>query len=236
MIDRADESARPDPESLSDQVVSRLQRKILSGEIAIGSWLRHGAIAEEFGISRTPVREALRILAAQGIVTIDANRGARVNGQSSQDIREIGEVRAELEGLAATLACDRMDDEQLAEMTDSWQSFRTTLDEPTEQQAKAWVVANERFHSVIMESAGNPHLAATIRDLRRKLPHNLSFGAYAGNSRLIARNLSQHQAIADAIIAQDAELARVEMVKHIKFSIDATARWVERNAAGGEAG
>lgn len=216
---------------LSDQVVSRLQRKILSGEIPIGTWLRHGAIAEEFGISRTPVREALRILAARGIVTIVPNRGARVDGQSGQDIREIGQVRAELEGLAAALACERMNDEQLAEMTDSWQSFRDTLGGPAGEQAEAWIAANEKFHSAIVESAGNPHLAATIQELRRKLPHNLSFGAYAGNSRLIARNLSQHQSIADAIVAQDGERARTEMVNHIMSSIEATARWAEKNAA-----
>lgn len=232
-IERSETRLGGDPiESMSDQVVSRLQRQILSGEIAIGTWLRHGAIAEEFGVSRTPVREALRILAAQGTVTIVPNRGARVNGQSGQDIREIGEVRADLEGLAAALAADRMNDEQVARMTDSWQSFRTTLDRPAAEQAAAWVEANEVFHSVIVEAAGNPHLSQTINDLRRKLPHNLSFGAYAGNSRLIARNLAQHESIAEAIVAQDAERARREMVNHITSSIEATARWAESIADG----
>lgn len=217
--------------SLSDQVVARLQRRILAGDIPIGTWLRHGAIAEEFGISRTPVREALRILASQGIVTIVPNRGARVDGQSGQDIREIGEVRAELEGLASALAAERIDDDQIRQMTESWETFRDTLDQPTADQAEAWMVANEKFHSIIVDASGNQHLSTTIRELRRKLPHNLSFGAYAGNSRLIARNLAQHQAIADAIVAQDAERARTEMVAHIRASIEATARWAERNAA-----
>lgn len=212
-------------------MVTRLQRRILAGEIPIGTWLRHGAIAEEFGVSRTPVREALRIMAAQGIVTIVPNRGARVNGQSGQDIREIGEVRAELEGMAAALAAARMGDDQIRQMNDSWTSFRDTLRQDNSAQAEAWTLANERFHSTIVDAAGNRHLAATIRELSRKLPHNLSFGAYAGNSRLIARNLEEHQAIAEAIIAQDADRARLEMIAHIRSSIDATARWAESNAA-----
>ena len=91
-------------EAISERVVEELQRRILNGQIPVGSWLRHSTIAEEFGVSRTPVREALRVLHAQGIVTIVRNRGARVNGHSGRDVRELGEVRAALEGLAAELA------------------------------------------------------------------------------------------------------------------------------------
>jgi DNA-binding GntR family transcriptional regulator len=108
-----------DSDSLSERVVAVLQRRILSGEIPIGSWLRHGTIADEFGISRTPVREALRILAAQRIVTINRNKGAQVNGQSTRNISEIGEVRAELEGFAAALAAKRIDDAQIERMNEA---------------------------------------------------------------------------------------------------------------------
>ncbi|MER7282635.1 GntR family transcriptional regulator [Dactylosporangium sp. NPDC000244] len=217
-------------ESLSDVVVANLQRRILSGEIPIGTWLRHGALAEELGISRTPVREALRILAAQGLVTIAPNRGAQVNGQSGQDIREIGEVRAELEGFASELAADRMDDAQIKRMTGSWETFRESLGGSPSEQAEQWAVSNEEFHSVILEAARNPYLSLTINELRRRLPHNLSFAAYAGNSRLITRNLKEHEAIADAILSQDGPRARRLMAAHIRTSIDATARWVEQAA------
>lgn len=222
-----------DGEPLSDRVVSALQRRIISGEIPIGAWLRHSTIAEEFGISRTPVREALRILAARGVVTIVPHRGAQVNGQSGQDIRDIGEVRAELEGLAASLAADRMDDEQLHQMTGAWQRFAEGLDEPAPgdgDQATEWVRSNDAFHSVILEASGNKFLHVAINELRRRLPHNLSYGAYEGNSRMLAKNLEEHRAIAEAIVAQDKETARALMAAHIRASNDATARWVEQNS------
>lgn len=220
-------------EALSDRVVETLQRRIISGEIPIGTWLRHNTVAEEFGISRTPVREALRILAARDLVTIVPNRGARVNGQSGQDIRDIGEVRAELEGLAASLASERMDDDQLRRMTGAWQRFREDLDERADgevDQAGEWARSNEAFHSVILEASGNKFLHVAINELRRRLPHNLSYGAYAGNSRLLAKNLEEHEAIAEAIMAQDGERARALMAAHIRTSNDATARWVEQHS------
>ncbi|GAA1002490.1 GntR family transcriptional regulator [Acrocarpospora pleiomorpha] len=223
-----DDDLAPQGASLSDQLVAVLQRRIISGEIPIGTWLRHSALAEEFGISRTPVREALRILASQGIVTIAPNRGAQVNGQSGHDIREIGQVRAELEGLAAALACDRIDDRQTLRMMRSWDEFRASLDEPVAVQAERWAKSNDHFHSVILEAAGNKYLTLTIRELRRRLPHNLSFGAYAGNSRLIRKNLQEHEAITNAILAQDAGLARRLMTEHIRNSNEAIAHWVDQ--------
>ncbi|MFC0531567.1 GntR family transcriptional regulator [Phytohabitans kaempferiae] len=217
--------------SMSDQLVAVLQRRVIAGEVPIGTWLRHEALAEEFGVSRTPVREALRILAVQGFVTIVPNRGARVNGLSGHDIREIGQVRGELEGLAAALACDRINDEQTERMTHSWDAFRESLDQPQDLQAERWMRANDEFHSVILEAAGNHHLTLTIRELRRRLPHNISFAIYTGNSRLIKKNLAEHEAIATAILEQDHELARRLMSEHIRNANDAIAYWVDKNTA-----
>lgn len=226
-----DEELAAQGASLSDQLVAVLQRRVLSGEVPVGTWLRHEALAEEFGVSRTPVREALRILTSQGFVTISPNRGAQVNGLSGRDIREIGQVRGELEGLAATLACDRIDDEQTKRMARSWDSFRESLDQPQEVQAERWMRANDEFHSVILEAAGNHHLTLTIRELGRRLPHNISFAAYAGNSRLIKKNLAEHEAIAKAILRQEHELARRLMSEHIRNANEAIAHWMDRNVS-----
>ncbi|MDQ6522888.1 GntR family transcriptional regulator [Nocardioides sp. LHD-245] len=218
-------------ESMSERVVAELQHRIIVGTIPVGTWLRHDAIAQEFGTSRTPVREALRIMAAQGLVTIEPNRGARVNGQSSQDMREIGVVRAELEGLAASLAAAHIDDAQAERMTAAWQDFNDAFEDtgPGEELAERWMESNETFHSTILEASGNRYLQQAIADLRRKLPHNISFGAYAGSSRLIARNMAEHQAIANAILAQDADQARTLMKGHIRSSVEAVAHWNERS-------
>lgn len=223
--------------ALSDRLVDELQRRILNGEVAVGSWLRHGTIAEEFGISRTPVREALRVLQSQGIVTIVQNRGARVNGHSGRDIRELGEVRAELEGLAAELAAERISDEQLERMRAAWQGFAETIaelvrpgSEPSAEANLAWAEANEAFHSVILEASGNRQLLLSINDVSRRLPRNSSYPAYAKSSRLLQQNVDEHQAVADAIIGRDGAGARAAMAAHIRSSSESMARWAEDNA------
>ncbi|MFC5676706.1 GntR family transcriptional regulator [Aeromicrobium endophyticum] len=223
--------------ALSDRLVDELQRRILNGEVAVGSWLRHGAIAEEFGISRTPVREALRVLQAQGIVTIVQNRGARVNGHSGRDIRELGEVRAELEGLAAELAAERISDEQLERMHTAWKGFAETIAElstsrrePSEEANRVWAEANEAFHGVILEASGNRQLLLSINDVSRRLPRNSSFPAYAKSSRLLQQNVDEHLAVADAIVARDGPGARAAMAQHIRSSSESMARWAEDNA------
>lgn len=220
---------------LSDQLIDQLQRRILNGQIEVGSWLRHASIAEEFGISRTPVREALRVLHARGIVTIVPNRGARVNGLSGRDIRELGEVRGELEGLAAELAAERINDQQIAQLEEAIHDFGSAIEDYIADPERArtieadsrWSATNERFHHLILEAAGNRQLIVSIEEVSRRLPRNSNYPAYAGNSRLLRQNLAEHQAIADAIIDQDATAARRAMVKHIRSATDLLARFAE---------
>ncbi|WP_326565135.1 GntR family transcriptional regulator [Amycolatopsis rhabdoformis] len=235
--------------ALSDQLVDELQRRIFSGDIPVGSWLRHAALAEDFGVSRTPVREALRVLGAQGIVTIVQNRGARVNGHSARDIRELGTVRAELEGLAAELAAEHIDDRQLARLRNAWAGFRTSgtelntasatetaTDTATDTATASgddtdrrhrWAEAHDEFHSVILEASGNRQLALALADMGRRLPRNAGYSAYAGNSRVLRQIEEQHEAIIDAIGAGDTRRARTAMRRHILASAQVLARWIE---------
>lgn len=227
-------AAPPPEESITDRVVTNLQRQILTGKIPIGARLRHDAVAEEFGVSRTPVREALRVLHTQGIITIIPNRGARVNGHSSGDMQEIAELRAQLEGYAAEVAAERMNDLQTKRMHEAWREFGTaisdlpTTDEAVERRAsELWATSNAEFHAVIVEASGSRQLVLMLAELKRRLPHNLSYGAHSGNTRLLRRNLSEHENIAKAINAHDARRARKLMSEHILKSWDATARWME---------
>ncbi|HWL77650.1 GntR family transcriptional regulator [Microbacterium sp.] len=215
--------------SPADRIVTTLQRRVVSGEIAIGTWLRHDALAAEFGVSRTPVREALRVLAAQGIVTIAPNRGARVNGLSVRDIREMGEVRAELQGLAAELAAIRINDDQITRLFAAWDEFREALEHgaSSDDLGDLWADANERFHSVVVEAADNRQLALTIAELHRRVPRNLSFGGYAGNTHRLRVNLAEHDEIARAIADHDPVRARELTEEHYRKANESTARWVE---------
>lgn len=226
--------------SLSERLVDELQRRILSGDVAVGSWLRHQDIAEEFGISRTPVREALRVLGARGIVTIVQNRGARVNGHSAAEIRELGQVRAQLEGYAAELAVERINDAQVAEMLDALERFSAAIEEYAAEPARSrapdasarWAESNEQFHGAILRGSGNRQLLLSIADISRRLPRNSNYPAYAGNSRLLQQNLAEHQAVADAIVAGNAKKARAAMVKHICSAVESLARFIEDSERG----
>jgi DNA-binding GntR family transcriptional regulator len=236
VISRTDESpsrheepaASGNPATI-DRIITGLQSDIITGVIPIGTWLRHGAVAERFAVSRTPVREALRVLAAQGVVTIVPNRGARVNGLSGRDIRELGEVRAQLQGLAAGLAAQRVTDEQLDVVTHAWDDFRTALDDPDRSAdlGALWASANETFHSVIVSAADNHQLSLTLEDLHHRMPTNLSYGAYEGKTHLLRRNLHEHGEIAAALSEHDPVKANALMIAHFLDANHATALWVE---------
>jgi DNA-binding GntR family transcriptional regulator len=230
LIDDRTEEADAALVSTTDRIVTAIQRSVVTGELPIGTWLRHGALADEFAVSRTPIREALRVLAAQGIVTIVPNRGARVNGLSSREIRELGEVRGDLQALAAELAAERSNDDQLRRMNRTWDKFAKVLEsgrKAPEDLGDMWAAANEEFHGVIVEAAHNRQLTMTLADLHRRIPRNLSFGGYAGHSHLLRRNLDEHLAIARAITDHDAPQARALMLAHCRGATQNTARWIE---------
>src|SRR3954466_15611687 len=109
--------------ALVDRLPAKIQARVLWGGVASGSGLRQESLAAEFGVSRTPVREALRKLQAAGIVQLEPHRGARVRGPSAREVREAYEVRAELEGLPAALAAGRMRDEELHRLRAAQEMF-----------------------------------------------------------------------------------------------------------------
>src|SRR5262249_35037040 len=159
-------------EPLVDHLAATLQARVLSGEIPTGTRLRQEAIAREFGVSRTPVREALRQLQALGIAQVEHNRGAVVRAPTARELREAYEVRAELEGLAAEHAAARIADEQLDRLREAQRLFRRSIetlisrrrrsgDEPAWDDDSDWVRGNDLFHQVIQEASGNELLLRT---------------------------------------------------------------------------
>jgi DNA-binding GntR family transcriptional regulator len=210
-----------------DDLAALIQERILSGAIATGTWLRQERLAAEFGVSRTPVREALRGLQAQGIVEVVPHRGALVCGPTLRDIREAYAVRAELEGYAAELAADWVRDEQLKRMQEAEDIFERSAAESTEidgngrsgaVERPAWSRANDLFHEAILDAAGNRRLAETVRALHRSFPRNVTWSTLSGNRRLLQDNVDQHRAIASAIAHRDPSAAREAMTVHVRRS------------------
>lgn len=225
--------------ALVDHLAEQIQTRIMTGDLASGTKLRQESLAEEFGVSRTPVREALRQLQANGLLEVQPRRGAVVRGPSAQDIREGYAVRAELEGLAAELATEQITDGQLAQLREAAALFRASVEEFTgkdaserAEPAKAkWPAANDLFHRVILQAAGNQRLSEVVEHLHHSFPRNLTWSALSDNSRLLKQNAEEHDEILAAIASGPPAAARRAMKRHISRSGELVARRYESQQA-----
>jgi DNA-binding GntR family transcriptional regulator len=226
--------------STVERVAGAIQARVLSGAVPVGTRLRQESLAEEFGVSRTPVREALRQLQATGLVELEPNRGAIVRGPSAREIREAYEVRAELEGLAAELAAERISDHDLLRLREAQALFRESVATLIERRARrpapwrdesVWVRANDLFHQAILDAAANGRLSTTIADLHRSFPRDLTWAALSESSRLLAENVEQHEAILEAIERRDRAEARRRMIEHVRSAGELVTLHFEQAAA-----
>src|SRR5262245_4132252 len=229
--------------ALVDRLAATIQARVLSGEFASGDRLRQESLASEFGVSRTPVREALRKLQAAGIVQVEPNRGATVRGPSPREVREAYEVRAELEGLAAALASSRIRDDELHRLREAQALFEESSARlrdwkrrgpdgrpPTEAHAD-WIRGNDLFHLVIQDAAGNQRLRSTLADLHQSFPRELTWIVLAESSHLLKANVAEHAGVLAAIERRDAEEARRRMVAHVLSAGELVVRRFEDRAA-----
>jgi DNA-binding GntR family transcriptional regulator len=229
-----------DRNALVDKLAATLQARMLSGELVSGTWLRQVALAEEFGVSRTPIREALRKLQASGLVELQPHRGALVRGLSAREIRDAYEVRAELEGLAAELAAQRIHQQQLDGLHEAQEEFRETLARMMrvrydgagavpDEEIERWRHANDRFHQLIQDAAANDVLVATLAHLHRSFPRDLTRTVLGESATLLAENVHEHEAVLEAIEHRNAASARKLMVKHVRHAgVLVTLRFEQR--------
>ncbi len=216
-----------DRQALVDHIAATLTGRMLRGELGPGERLRQESIATEFGVSRTPVREALRKLEASSLVRLEPHRGAVVRGPTAREIREAYVVRAELEGLAAELAAQRVREEELQRLRESVTLFRESVGDLIERRRRdgtartsadiaRWTDANDGFHQGIQDAAGNERLKAVLFDLHLSFPRNLTGVVLGQSTRLLQENVEQHAGILEAIEARDPAEARRRMVEHVR--------------------
>jgi len=224
----------PSESALVDEVAERIREKILSGDIPIGGQLRQALLAEEFGVSRMPVREALRQLQSGGLITVLPNRGAIVRVPAPWEVREAYEVRAELEALAARRAVRRITPDVVAEL----RAINSEMRERASGRRPATDLApaerhrgSETFHGLIAGSAENARLTRMIDELHGAFPRNILVQLLAEDPRYCATNFDEHDAIVDALAARDAEAAGSLMRQHILQAGEHLSRWFERRSS-----
>ncbi|WP_433441154.1 GntR family transcriptional regulator [Nonomuraea sp. CA-141351] len=218
--------------ALVDETAAAIRAKIMSGDIPIGAQLRQAELATMLGVSRTPVREALRQLQTGGLIEVVPNRGAVVRVPSPWEVREAYEVRAELEGLACERAVRRITADVLAELRAANDTLRELGGTSHAGPGPApTTLANDRFHTLIHEVAGNDRLAKVIREINEAFPRNVSALVLRDDPRHREDNIREHERIVQAFADDDAELARREMQAHVISAGEQLARWYERRSA-----
>lgn len=212
--------------ALVDETAAAIRARIMSGEIPIGAQLRQAELAKTLGVSRTPVREALRQLQTGGLIAVVPNRGAVVRVPAPWEVREAYEVRAELEGLACARAVRRITRDGLAELRQVNELLRPG-DTPPDTASHA---ANDRFHIMIHQIAGNERLARVIREINEAFPRNVSALVLHEHPRHRDDNFAEHERILAALEAEDVETARREMQAHVIEAGEQLAQWYERRS------
>ena len=197
--------------TLSQRVRDHLRDEILSNRLSPGTHLQEEVVAEQLGISRAPVREALRLLAAEDLVTIAPRRGAIVKSLSPLEFLAAYQVREALEMLAIRLAVPRF-------TTDDIQSLRALHRQMTalaeRGDIEGFFQANGAFHALIMERSGNDRLRATYRQLMNEMRrYRMRSLSLRGG---IERSLTEHAAIIDAVERRDTQAAVGLLSEHIQ--------------------
>ena len=211
----------------ADDIALALEEAIVTGEIPPGSVLRQEHLSEQFRVSRTPVREALRRLAALGLVTFEPNRGVRVRTISRDELHEAFMVRAELESLATEIATPKMSSADLAALEEAERAFSAATRELVEMShagrqdlrlAREWLHANHAFHDVVYAAAGVPLIETMAKAARRTFLVKPVWATGADLDELYHKNDRQHRAIREAIAARSPQGARVLAREHVLSS------------------
>lgn len=186
----------------------RLRERILSGEFRPGARLVEGKLSTEMAVSRIPVREALRALAAEGLVTIEPRRGATVAVLSDDLAYDMVEVRATLEGLNAKLAALRRNEDTIRSLEDILAQGNRAVEAGDMARCQE---LNRDFHETLATVAGN----AVLTDLMRSLRDRTALVFAPSNSRRVRENWSDHAQILSAVIAGNGDLASLLATQHV---------------------
>jgi DNA-binding GntR family transcriptional regulator len=194
---------------LRESVYEKLRDWIVQGKLEPGEQLRDQELAERLGISRTPVREALRRLEDEGLVETAKNRWTRVKPVDLKEAEQIYPIRAVLDGLALRLAFPLLDKNSLSTLRKANARLRSAL---KNADIPAAVEADSAFHDEYVRHCGNPELIEIIRGLRVK-HHRLEL-AYFGSPKLGLVSVEEHRGIVEAIKDGDVEAAQQRLYRH----------------------
>ncbi|MCR8960518.1 GntR family transcriptional regulator [Variovorax sp. CCNWLW225] len=196
--------------ALHDQVASRLRTMLVEGHIAPGAKLNERELCLQLRVSRTPLREAIKLLAAEGLVDLLPNRGAVAVKLTEADVLNTFEVLAMLEGMSGELAAKRITDEELAEVRALHYEMMACF---ARRDLSGYYRLNARIHTAINEAAGNPVLASTYRSINARV-QSLRFRTNQNDAKW-KHAVEEHEQMVNALATRDAPAMRKVMVAHL---------------------
>ena len=206
------------PRALYEEVAELLRQRIFRRELEPGSWIDELKIAEDYGISRTPMREALKVLATEGLVTMKVRRGAYVTEVSSNDLADVYHLLSLLESDAAGVVAVRATDAQLRELQTLHDELETAAC-PGKQDRERFFEINEHFHMRLLEIADNRWRDQMVADLRKVMKLNRHHSLF--KSGRIEESLQEHRAIMAALLARDPVATMETMRAHFSNGLEA---------------
>ncbi|MBT9490741.1 MAG: GntR family transcriptional regulator [Rubrivivax sp.] len=202
--------------ALYQDVADRLREQIFNRRLPPGSWIDELKLAAEFGISRTPLREALKVLAVEGLVTMKLRRGAYVTEVSRDDVAQVYHLLGLLESDAAAVVATQASASERAEL----QALHDRLEKQVRQR-EAFFATNEAFHMALLSIAGNRWALQMVADLRKVMKLNRHLSLFKQGR--LADSLAEHRALMTAIAQRDGEGARALMLAHFRNGLEAAA-------------
>lgn len=196
--------------ALHDQVAARLRTMLVEGLIAPGAKLNERELCLKLNVSRTPLREAIKLLAAEGLVDLQPNRGAVAVKLTEADVLDTFEVLAMLEGMSGELAARRITDEELAEVRALHYEMLACF---SRRDLSGYYRLNARIHTAINEAAANPVLSNTYRSINARV-QSLRFRTNQNEAKW-KHAVEEHEQMIDALSKRDAEAMRKVLVSHV---------------------
>ena len=201
---------------LRDVVFNTLREAILKGELKPGERLMEMHLANKLGVSRTPIREAIRMLEQEGLAVTIPRRGAQVAKITEKDLQDVLEVRDALDELAVACACERMTDEQFTQLKKAMVAFEAAT---KTDDVRTIVETDEAFHDVIYAAAANPKLENIINSAREQM-YRYRY-EYVKDTSVYKQLIEEHKAIMKGFENRDVEYVKAIMHTHLANQIEA---------------
>ncbi len=216
--------------TLHQQVADRMREMIRSGTLVRGQKIDEKVLSQAMGVSRTPVRESLRMLASEGLIELVPHKGAYVSQPCIEEIRDMFAVMSVLEGMSARLAAEKMDPEQFHRIE---RLHRKLERHYLEQDHTSYLKDNQVLHQAVQEISGNPTLMEVINGLRQKILLYRQEQLY--QPERFRQSVEEHRGILEALRRRDAEAAESAMRGHLMRQCSAlVGLYASRRGKGGE--